>query len=406
MSEAAVLLDAQGRALSRAVAVKEDAPPVVAEPQSLLPAIIQLSRDPSVDVAKLQAILDMQERLEKRESERAFNEAFAQMEPKLPRIARNGVVEYPVNKNDPKGPKEKAFNFARYEDLDHGIRPILREHGFSLSFSTAPRSAEGGGLVVTGVLLHSGGHSKEASIPLPLDTSGGKNNLQGGASTFSYGRRYTTTMLLNIVTEGADDDGKTGGTPYLTMEQIDELRRLMVESGSEEAKFLRTMTSEAEALEDVEQRDYGRLHRALLVKANNKKPEASGAKLDKLEQAIIGGKAVDTKSPAGDADVAGRGSVIGDPPDTPAGAAQSKEAPEVAARRKWVNDRILDIEVLSSDQLRELIKVGWFLDRRAVLLEENPDLDKRLAEAITARWRALDQGAGKWATPSRSPRST
>lgn len=235
------------------------APSVIDEtPGSMLAAIVTLAKDPSVDVAKLQSLMAMQERMEDREAERLFNIAFAEMEPKMPRIKKNGDVEY---KNKQSGQMEKSFKFARWEDVDAGIRPILREHGFSLSFDTAPRQSEGGGLVVTGTLLHTSGHSKAASIPLPLDASGGKNNLQGAGSTLSYGKRYATTMLLNITTQGEDDDGIRGGMEYIGPGQVKTIRDLIAELDVIESAFLDFIR--AESVEAIQVKDYTRAINAL-----------------------------------------------------------------------------------------------------------------------------------------------
>lgn len=226
-------------------------------PGALLSAIVSLAKDPSVDVAKLQALLNMQERMESRQSEAEFNRAFHDMEAKLPRIKKNGEVEY-------KG--AKAFKFAKWEDVDASIRPILREHGFSLSFNTGPRQGDGGGLVITGELLHTAGHSKKASIPLPLDSSGGKNNLQGAGSTFSYGARYVTRMLLNIITEGDDDSGVRGGMVFITPEHQAEIQTLIGETKTDVARFLAVMSPESHDLSEVDDRDFTRLRNALAQK--------------------------------------------------------------------------------------------------------------------------------------------
>lgn len=227
------------KARNAVATARENPPPVITEgPGALLSAIVALAKDPSVDVAKLDALLQMQGRMEDRQAEAEFNRAFHEMEPNLPRIKKNGDVEY---KNKQTGQMEKSFKFARWEDVDAGIRPILREHGFSLAFDTATRQGEGGGLVITGTLMHTSGHKKQASVPLPLDTSGGKNNLQGAGSTFSYGKRYTTQMLLNIVTEGQDDDGVKGGIQYIGPGQIAHIRKLLDETKTNEIRFLETI---------------------------------------------------------------------------------------------------------------------------------------------------------------------
>ena len=113
---------------------------------------------------------------------------------------------------------------------------MLAAEGFTLSFDSTAK--EGGGLIVTGELMHRSGHVRTAMIPLALDTGPGRNNLQAMGSTLSYGKRYCAEMLLNIVREGDDDDGVKGGTVFVTPEQIAELEGLIAQTGVDEAKFL------------------------------------------------------------------------------------------------------------------------------------------------------------------------
>jgi hypothetical protein len=210
--------------------------PVVSTPalpvERVLQAIISAASDPGVDVAKMRELLGLQKELMAMQAEQQFNEAFSRLSRQLPRIKKDGSVEY-------KG--QKAFNFATWENIDRTIRPVLEAEGFTLSFDTSPRQGEGGGIIVTGTLLHIGGHKRTASIPLALDSSGGKNNIQGMGSTFSYGKRYTATALLNIVTEGEDDDGHRGGQSFITDAEADDLRALAKEIGRHESQLLDQM---------------------------------------------------------------------------------------------------------------------------------------------------------------------
>jgi hypothetical protein len=189
------------------------------ETQQLMDLIGMLAANPEADVAKFNALLDLKERLEDKAAEKQFNESYMLMAKELPLIKKDGTVEY---KDKQTQKAEKAFNWAKWETMYPTLRPILEKHGFALTFDTQPR-ADGGGAIVKGILFHVGGHKREASITLALDSSGGKNNIQGMGSTFSYGKRYTATMLLNIVTIGEDDDGDKGGTEYITTEQAAEL---------------------------------------------------------------------------------------------------------------------------------------------------------------------------------------
>lgn len=205
--------------------------------RSLLNFIGQALTDPAVDVQKLEALLRMQREVIADDAKTIFNQAYARLMQVMPRITKKGVVEYPVNKNDPDGPKKKAFNYAKWEDVDAAIRPLLLEHGFSLSFNTSQRQGDGGGLIVMGELLHIAGHSKTASMALPLDTSGGKSSLQGYASSTSFGSRYVAKMLLNLVFEGEDDDGQKGGMSYLSDKQQEELNAVLSQVNMPQNRF-------------------------------------------------------------------------------------------------------------------------------------------------------------------------
>lgn len=203
-------------------------------PGSLLAAIVTMAKDPSVDVEKLQALLAMQERLEARGAESAYNAAFSRLQMKLPRVKKNGQLSH-LGKDGAKGGKVQSF--AKWEDIDAAIRPLLDEEGFSLSFDTSPKAGDGGGLIVTAILRHSAGHSTRTAFPVPLDSSGGKNSLQGYGSSLSYGKRYAATAALNIVTEDEDDDGHRGGMRFISVAQVTELQALIDDTKSDAAKF-------------------------------------------------------------------------------------------------------------------------------------------------------------------------
>jgi hypothetical protein len=183
-----------------------------ASPPTLLAAIIAMASDPSLDAEKLQRLLDMQERLEDREAKRAFNAAFRRLQAKLPRVRKNGVLEYPVHKDKPDGPKRKVAHFAKWEHVHEAIQPILDSEGFALTFRVEQRPGDGGGIMVTAYLLHEGGHERDSGpFPVALDTSGGKNNAQAYGSSKSYGQRYSASAVLNLVYTDEDDDAKGPG---------------------------------------------------------------------------------------------------------------------------------------------------------------------------------------------------
>ena len=230
-------------------------------PLTMLALIARAATDPAVDVAKMAALLTMQRELMADQAKQQFNEALARLQTRLPRITKRGRIEYPENKQ--KGTQKAAIPYALWEDIDAAIRPLLNEEGFSLSYDAPP--APGGGILFTGKLLHVGGHFETATIgPLPLDTSGGKNNLQAGGSTTSYGQRYTTKMLLNLIFEGEDDDGNRGGRELIGFEEMEQLSALITETGSNIDSFCRLMN--VEVLADLDKMLYPVALNALMAR--------------------------------------------------------------------------------------------------------------------------------------------
>lgn len=219
--------------MSEIVTRDENKPPALPVEQ-VLAAIIGAAKDPNVDVGKMQQLLALQKDLMAMQAEQQFNAAYQRIRHDLPRIKRNGTVEY-------KG--KEAFKFATWEAISAVIDPILDREGMWLSFDSEPRTGDGGGIIITGTLSHIAGHSKKAKIPLALDNSGGKNSIQGMGSTFSYGKRYTATALLNIITEGEDDDGRRGGEKFIDDAQVAELKALCEQANRKEDDFMQSFSA-------------------------------------------------------------------------------------------------------------------------------------------------------------------
>jgi hypothetical protein len=164
----------------------------------LLGVIARAARDPAVDIDKMERLLQMQEQVMARQAKGAFAVALAELQPHLPVISERGKI---LN-----GKGDVQSTYARWEDINEAIRPLLAEHGFSLNFRTGRADKD---VTVTGVLTHREGHSEETTITLPVDSSGSKNAVQAVASSTQYGKRYTASALLNITSRGEDDDGQS-----------------------------------------------------------------------------------------------------------------------------------------------------------------------------------------------------
>lgn len=227
---------------------------------SLLQVIERAARDTSVDIDKMERLMQMHERIVARDSQAAYASALAEMQPELPMISERGGIR------DRNGNVQSKY--ALWEDVIGIITPILSKHGFALSFRTGN---DANGVTVTGVLSHRLGHSEQTSLTLPIDTSGSKNAVQSVGSSTSYGKRYTSAALLNLRTGEKDDDGKAGGaTGLVSDEQAANIQTLMTEVGGDSKAFLNYFGVELVA--DLKEKDYKRAMSAL------KKRQKAGAK--------------------------------------------------------------------------------------------------------------------------------
>jgi hypothetical protein len=140
--------------------------------------------------------------------------------------------EMPIVKKDAKKDmgEKGVIPYASYEKLDAVVRKIEDKYGFTRRFVSRPIA---GGIVQICVLSHSAGHSIESEMQLPPDPGPGRNALQAMGSSRSYGRRYLTLDIWNIVTVGADDDGESIG--LLSEKQILAIEDLMFQAGMKPA---------------------------------------------------------------------------------------------------------------------------------------------------------------------------
>jgi len=170
---------------------------------SLLQVIAAAARDPNVDIDKMERLLQMQERVQARDAEEAFNIAFSAMQPELPHITvKNKIVHN----------GKVISEYADWPSISKAITPVLSQHGFSLNFGGSNTATE---KTTVAKLRHIGGHVEVNEITLPNDTSGAKNKVQAIGSSSTYGQRYTACPLVGVVVHGEDDDGQSAGNTPL-----------------------------------------------------------------------------------------------------------------------------------------------------------------------------------------------
>lgn len=152
--------------------------------------IEQALKNPEIDVAKLEAMQNMHYRALDRQAEEEFNRAFIRMKRDLKVVKKLGTAS--------------NGKFARLEDIQRVVDPVLEEHDFFYSFIVDPVD---GGTMIGCQLTHESGHSRTSRDVYTPDTSGNKNQIQAKGSSLSYGKRQMLTAVIGITLVDEDDDG-------------------------------------------------------------------------------------------------------------------------------------------------------------------------------------------------------
>jgi len=149
----------------------------------------RLASNPDVDVDKFERLIALRNSEQEREAEAAFVRAFVKLQADLPEIGKRG--------------KSHQNMYAKMEDIQRALKPVLEPHGFVLNYFLDTE----GHVKVTARLSHAEGHYQETSFTTKPDDSGKKNDIQAQGSAQSYAARYATLALLNLTTHDMDDDG-------------------------------------------------------------------------------------------------------------------------------------------------------------------------------------------------------
>lgn len=173
-------------------------PAVGPEPTTILNIIERASRDPAVDIDKLDRLLAMQERVQTKQAQVEFDNAMATAQEAMKPVRAN--LENPQTRSE----------YADYSALDKVVRPIYAKHGFSLSFGTGDGAPENH-VRITCTVAHRSGHREHPHLDMPADGKGARGNdvmtkTHATGAAITYGKRYLLGMIFNLAVT-RDDDG-------------------------------------------------------------------------------------------------------------------------------------------------------------------------------------------------------
>jgi len=185
--------------------VPQREPETTLAPTSLTPAqMLSLAVQQNADTAKLEKLMDLQERWEKNEARKAYVEAMVKFRAACPTILKTRKVDF-----TPKDKGRVKYNFAGLPETVEQIQPLMAECQLSATWTTVAQRADW--IEIRCDVSHVRGHKESMQLGGPPDDSGGKNRLQMIASTITYLRRTTLFSLLGLVAKDEVDDDGAGG---------------------------------------------------------------------------------------------------------------------------------------------------------------------------------------------------
>lgn len=196
---------AAGGGESPAAAAPVQLPVTQQQSAQVLSMLERVLTAPEFDIDRAERLWAMQKEIRAEQAKAEFIAALSEMQSKIPAIRRTGQI-----KNNA-GAVQSTY--AKWEHINEAIGPVLRTHGFALSFRV---QQEGNKITVNAILSHRAGHQETTQVELAPDTTGSKNAPQAVVSAISYGKRTTAGALLNITSYDEDDDARAFGDPQQT----------------------------------------------------------------------------------------------------------------------------------------------------------------------------------------------
>jgi hypothetical protein len=211
------------------------------ETAAILLMIERAARDPSVDIDKMQRLLDFKNQVDAARAQRAFGMAMIAAQSEMRAIAADSA-----------NPQTRS-RYASYFALDKATRSIYTRHGLWLTFDTADGAPENYVRVVCDA-GHSDGHVRRYHTDMPADGKGAKGGdvmtrTHATGSAMTYGRRYLLINIFNLAIGEDDDDGNAASVKVITDEQATEISALIAETESDIVRFLKW--AGAESVSDI-----------------------------------------------------------------------------------------------------------------------------------------------------------
>lgn len=175
------------------------------------------------NVAILEKMMDLYERMEDKASEKQFNAAFCALQSELPVIVASSIIP-------------NRGKYEKFEDVMRVVGPLLVNHGFSVSFTMDFKENR---ILETCHLRHVAGHAQSNSFAVRSGKA--DSDTQADCKAATTAKRNALLNCLNIVVRQDalqnEDDASLEGSP-ISWEQVAYLKEQVLATGGNESSFL------------------------------------------------------------------------------------------------------------------------------------------------------------------------
>lgn len=179
-------------------------------------------------VAAMDGAMKLCERMQDKEAERLFNQAFIRLQKIIPSVKADKVVE------DSSG--KKMYAYCTFKEIYAQVGNALLDNGFCVSFSQTLN--EGGTLTESCTLMHEGGFSRTNYFTVRAGAgTRAMSSTQIDEAASTAAQREAFCDALNIIRVERDDPRQEGSP--ITLAQAEELHRRVSETESDEFAFLK-----------------------------------------------------------------------------------------------------------------------------------------------------------------------
>ncbi len=186
---------------------------IISQPHPVMNLLEIAMKSSEVDLDKMDKIMQMYERFQAKEAEKAFYRAMNLFQANKPDLIKSAKVDYSTKAG------RVQYSYNPLPKIQKAIDHWLSKFGLSYKWKQVSNDNL---IKITCIVSHVDGYFEETWLEAGHDTTGSKNAIQAIGSTVSYLKRYTLENALGLSSD-EDSDGIKSEKPARTLEELNPI---------------------------------------------------------------------------------------------------------------------------------------------------------------------------------------